>query len=52
MADYQPSIEAELALSVGDLICVLEDFHDGWMAGVEKKSGRLGLFPTRCVQRL
>ena len=29
VADYEPSIEAELALSTGDLICVLEDFHDG-----------------------
>ena len=52
VSDYQPSIEAELALSVGDLICVLEDFHDGWMAGVEEESGRLGLFPARCVERL
>ena len=50
--DFEPSVDAELSLNIGDIVCVLEDFSDGWMAGMEEKNGRIGLFPARCVQRI
>ena len=52
MEDFEPSVDAELSLNIGDIVCVLEDFSDGWMAGMEEKNGRIGLFPARCVQRI
>ena len=49
ICEHIPRVEAELALCEGERVAVLQDFRDGWMAGVEKCSGQLGLFPASCV---
>jgi len=52
ISTHLPEDQAELFLRVGETIVVLEDFSDGWMAGMEKGTNRMGLFPTRCVLKL
>ena len=36
ICEHIPRVEAELALCEGERVAVLQDFQDGWMAGVEK----------------
>ena len=50
--DHTPQAAGELQLAVGDSLGVLQDFQDGWMAGLEKSSGHLGLFPSSCIKLL
>ena len=50
--DHSPGAAGELQLAVGDSLGVLQDFQDGWMAGLEKSSGHLGLFPSSCIKLL
>ena len=49
---HRAQAAGELQLAVGDSLGVLQDFQDGWMAGLEKSSGHLGLFPSSCIKLL
>ena len=49
---HEPQAAGELQLAVGDRLSLLQDFQDGWMAGREKSSGQLGLFPSSCLKPL
>ncbi|KAI8838061.1 hypothetical protein BJ741DRAFT_586495 [Chytriomyces cf. hyalinus JEL632] len=46
---YTPAISDELEIAVGDLVNVLESFDDGWMKGVNVRTGETGLFPAACL---
>lgn len=46
---YPPQMGDELALHVGDIICLAVQFDDGWALGFNVMTGHKGAFPTVCV---
>ena len=49
---YTPNLEDELELDMNDHILVVKDFDDGWGLGVNKASGKQGVFPLVCTIKL
>ncbi|KAI7907910.1 uncharacterized protein BX663DRAFT_482161 [Cokeromyces recurvatus] len=46
---YPPQMGDELALHVGDIVCVAMNFDDGWALGFNVTTGLKGVFPLVCV---
>jgi hypothetical protein len=47
---YNPVLEDELCLVIGDRIQVEEEFDDGWGIGQNLDTGAKGAFPLKCIQ--
>ncbi|KAJ1970311.1 rho guanine nucleotide exchange factor [Dispira parvispora] len=48
---YDPQMDDELAITVGDTIALIQVFDDGWAHGVNlSQDGTQGVFPYPCVQ--
>jgi len=50
--NYNPKEADELELHEGDVICVSEQFDDGWWYGLSHRTNRQGTFPGNYVQPL
>ncbi|KAJ3286554.1 hypothetical protein HK104_008975 [Borealophlyctis nickersoniae] len=48
---YNPSLQDELTLEVGDEVVLLKAFDDGWALGLTPANGNQGAFPLVCVSR-
>ncbi|KAI8335244.1 hypothetical protein EDC96DRAFT_524940 [Choanephora cucurbitarum] len=46
---YPPQMADELALNVGDIICLALHFDDGWALGYNVTTGLKGAFPLVCI---
>lgn len=46
---YPPQLTDELALNIGDIICLAVQFDDGWALGFNVTSGLKGAFPVVCI---
>lgn len=46
---YLPQLKDELALNIGDIICLATQFDDGWALGFNVTSGVKGAFPIVCI---
>ncbi|ORX55250.1 hypothetical protein BCR36DRAFT_346886 [Piromyces finnis] len=46
---YNPMIEDEIKLNVGDIILIQDIFNDGWVHGINCTSNTEGTFPVACI---
>lgn len=49
--DYEPKMEDELHLRVGDIIKVEDIFDDGWAIGTSRETKKQGIFPLTFVSK-
>lgn len=50
--DFIASEDDELSFKEGELICVLEDIGEGWLAGRIESRNVVGIFPINYVKRV
>jgi hypothetical protein len=48
--NYEPQLEDEIQIRIGDKILVDTLCDDGWAVGLNKSTGRKGAFPFACVK--
>jgi len=46
---YNPMIEDEIKLNVGDIILIQDIFNDGWVHGINCTTNTEGTFPVACI---
>ncbi|KAJ3290503.1 hypothetical protein HK104_006724 [Borealophlyctis nickersoniae] len=49
---YEGEEDDEVAIGVGDVVCVYRVFEDGWGWGVNSSTGKKGVFPVVCLSEL
>ncbi|KAI9203199.1 uncharacterized protein BJ171DRAFT_154695 [Polychytrium aggregatum] len=49
ICSYQPKENDEIELIRGDLVLVRQQFNDGWMLGMNFRTGKEGVLPGVCV---
>jgi len=47
---YDPQLDDELALHVGDQIQIIEEYEDGWMKAFNVSTGQEGMAPRVCIK--
>ena len=46
---YNPIIEDEIKLNIGDIILIQDIFNDGWVHGINCTTNTEGTFPVACI---
>jgi len=47
---YDPQLDDELALNVGDQIQIIEEYEDGWMKAFNMSTNQEGMAPRVCIK--